>query len=320
MILFLYGADTYRSRVNLHEQVERFKQLRDPQGYNVVMLDALEEKHGSKIWSEMLSSPFLAEKRMVVVENVLASKHDDLIEQITERVSAGGFPESNIIVFWEGEDEPKAKAKKELFALLKAEKYATEFALLDDRKREVWIQDEVKKHTMTISRDAVNYLSVNTGGDLWLTHNVIEQVCAYVSAREITKTDVMLFVDPTADDNIFALVDAVVSKQFARAQKLISDQYKVGKEPQYILAMLIRQYRILIQLADLFAHQDGVSSDMAAKKLGIHPFVAKKTLPLVKRVSLAELQAIHTELFEIDKKTKYGANAAVLLDVFVLQN
>ncbi len=318
MILFLYGPDTYRSRANLHEQVERFKQLRDPSGYNVVFLDALEEKHGSKLWSEMLSSPFLAEKRMVVVENVLASKHEDLIEQITERIGAGGFPDSNIIVFWEGEDEPKAKAKKELFALLKAEKYATEFAPLDDRKREAWIMEEVKKHSTTISRDAVSYLSTNSGGDLWLVHNVIEQVCAYASAREITKADVVLFLDPAADDNIFALVDAVVSGQSARAQKLITDQYKIGKEPQYILAMLIRQYRILIQLADLFAHEDGISSDTAAKKLGLHPFVVKKTLPLVKRTTLAELQAIHTQLFEIDKKTKYGANAAVLLDQFLL--
>jgi DNA polymerase-3 subunit delta len=319
MILFLYGPDTYRSREYLHEQVERFKQLRDPQGYNVVMLDALEEKHGSKLWSEMLSSPFLAEKRMVVVENALASKHEDLIEQITERIGAGGFPDSNIIVFWEGEDEPKTKAKKELFALLKKEKYATEFAVLDDRKREAWILDEVKKHNATISRDAVSYLSTNSGGDLWLVHNVIEQVCAYVSAREITKADVVLFLDPAADDNIFALVDAVVSGQFARAQKLITDQYAIGKEPQYILAMLIRQYRILIQLADLFAHEDGISSDTAAKKLGLHPFVVKKTLPLLKRTTLAELQAIHTQLFEIDKKTKYGANAAVLLDVFLLR-
>ncbi len=317
MILFLYGPDTFRSRSYLHDQIERFKQLRDPAGYNVVLLDAFEEKHGSKLWSEMLASPFLAEKRMVVVENLLASKHEEIIEQVIERIGAGGFPDSNIIVFWEGSDEPKAKAKKELFALLKKEKYATEFAVLDDRKREAWIHDEVKKRGGMMAKDAISYLSINSCGDLWLAHNVIEQVCAYVFGREITRQDVTLFLDPSASDDIFALVDAVVSKQTARAQKLITDQYKIGKEPQYILAMLIRQYRILIQLADLFVHEDGISSDAAAKKLGLHPFVVKKTLPLVKRITLAELQAIHTQLFEIDKQTKYGANAAVLLDRFV---
>jgi DNA polymerase-3 subunit delta len=165
----------------------------------------------------------------------------------------------------------------------------------------------------------VNYLSTNSDGDLWLVHNVIEQVCAYVSKREISRQDVALFLDPIASDDIFAVVDAVVSGQTARAQKLITDQYLVGKEPQYILAMLIRQYRILIQLADLFAHEDSVPSDVAAKKLGLHPFVVKKTLPLIKRTTLAELKEIHTRLFEIDKKTKYGANAAVLLDVFLLR-
>lgn len=317
MILFLYGPDTFRSRTYLREQVERFKQLRDPQGYNVVVFDALEEKYGSKLWSEMLSSPFLAEKRMVIIENLLASKHEDVIEKTKERIIAGGFPESNIVVFWEGEDEPKAKAKKELFGLLKKEKYATEFATLDDRAREAWILEEAKKQGCIVTKDAVRYLSMNSGGDMWLVHGVLSQAFAFAHGREVTKEDVALFVSPVADDNIFALVDAVISKQTAKAQQLIVDQYRIGKEPQYILAMLIRQYRILIQLSDLFANEDNISSDVAAKKLNLHPFVVKKTLPLLKRIRLSDLQDIHSKLFEIDKKTKYGANAAVLLDLFV---
>src|SRR3989338_2379931 len=71
MLIFIHGEDTFRSREKLHELILEFKKKRDPQGFNVVRLDG-----GELTWErfrhEALSPGFLAPKRMIVIERLLA--------------------------------------------------------------------------------------------------------------------------------------------------------------------------------------------------------------------------------------------------------
>ena len=73
MILFIYGKDSFRSRKLLKEQIEEFKKKRDQSGLNVVIVDGKNE-NSEKIFQEVTSSPFLAERKMIVVKNILSSK------------------------------------------------------------------------------------------------------------------------------------------------------------------------------------------------------------------------------------------------------
>ena len=93
MIIYIYGADTFRSRQYLKKTIEQFKKQRDPQGYNVVILDAKIEEMG-KILSEMTAAPFLAEKRMIVLENTLSSADEDMLSELAEWVKNKKIPEN----------------------------------------------------------------------------------------------------------------------------------------------------------------------------------------------------------------------------------
>ena len=133
-----------------------------------------------------------------------------------------------------------------------------------------------------------------------------------------TVADIQLFLDEKADDNIFNLVDAIVGKQAKQAYQMIQEQYRIGEDAQFIFAMLIRQFRILLEMRDLFERDDAMQSGMLAEKLGLHPFVVKKSLPMVKRYTMDELQRIYGALLELDVKTKTGqGRPEVLLDVLV---
>ena len=46
MIIYIWGEDTFRSRQYLKKTIEQFKKQRDPQGYNVVILDTKKEESG----------------------------------------------------------------------------------------------------------------------------------------------------------------------------------------------------------------------------------------------------------------------------------
>lgn len=318
MIIFIYGADTFRSRIYLKKMVEKFKVDRDPSGYNVSILDAEEKEDGGKIMQEILAIPFLAERRLVVIKNLLASKLNDLKKEIADRIDKKTLPESNVIVIWESEDEFKQKDSKELFAKLKDEKYKEHFIALSSVELSAWVVQEIKLRGGSISSQALSYLVQHAGSDMWFVNSLIIELIAYKKGIEIDINDVKEFVEEKADDNIFNLVDAVIGKQPKLVYKMIREQYKKGEDSQFIFAMLMRQFKILLQIRDLSDREDNLTSDIMAKKLGIHPFVVKKSLPMVKRYTLQDLKNIYNRLLDLDIKTKTGqGDQSVLLDVLV---
>ena len=93
MILFLYGKDTFRSRQQMKKMVEKFKADRDPQGYNIVTIDAAAERNSSRILNEIFTVPFLAERRMVVLESFLSTKHHTpVFSEFLDRIEKNTFP------------------------------------------------------------------------------------------------------------------------------------------------------------------------------------------------------------------------------------
>ena len=357
MILFLYGQDTFRSRTRLHELIDKFKTDRDPEVMNVVRLDC-EKADASEMLNQITASPFLSEKRMVVLEHLLLSKQKIAQEEVLRIIEEKRVPDSTVLVFWEGTDAFKTKESKAMFDRLLQEKYAQKFDPLSGVKLSAWIAEEVEARGGNIAKDAVQFLAEHAGGDTWRVSSVIEQVMAYVlesplpsegrdrersgeepsqngrdpspalplrqaqgrlyKGREITISDVQLFLEERADDNIFALVDAIVAKNSNDVFQMIDEQYRQGKEALYLLAMITRQFRILLQLRDLMEREDGLSSDVLAKQLGLHPFVVKKSLPMAKRYTMTELRDIYGRLLTLDVSMKSGGmDGRALLDICV---
>src|SRR3989339_599557 len=347
MIIYIHGPDTFRSRQYLKEQVEKFKIARDPQGYNVVFTDATHDEPG-KILGEISSAPFLADKRMIVVENILACKDKDFMGTLIEMVKNNKVPESNIVLFWQGEDKSKIKEVDELEKLLKKEKYAKEFEMLAGAQLSVWIKQEFVKSKSAVSMPALNFLAQNAGGDMWRLSSLIAQLSAYVgtsfqchpelvsgspdsdemlkqvqhdkktTGREVGVEDVKLFLDEKVDDNVFNMVEAVVSGNRKQAYKLLTEQRRLGEEDGKLFGLILWQFRILVNLRSLFETEDNLTADQMAKQLGLHPFVVKKNLALVKRMSSARLKEIYEMLLDIDKKIKTGrGDLGLLVDVLV---
>ncbi len=317
MIIFLHGPDTFRSQKQLKKMMSKFKADRDPQGLNVVSVDATQIDPPALL-QEMLATPFLAERKMIVVKNLLSSKQKEFHGELQGRLEGDGFPESNVLVFWEGKGDYRAKATKALFEYLKKEKFAQHFEELSGAPLSSWIAAEIKERKGHIHAQALRYLVSHVGSDTFKLHHLINQLTSYKNGGEIRVADVMQFVDETADDNIFNLVDAIVAKQSKKVFAMMREQYKKGETPQYIFAMVLRQFKILLQLRDVFEREDNPRSDQLAKRLGLHPFVVKKSLPMVKRYTSSDLRQIYEHLLDIDIKTKTGqGDQSVMLDVFV---
>jgi len=316
MIIFLYGKDTYRSNEYLHKMTEKFRVERDPQGLNLTQLDC--ETSKENILQNVLASPFLAEKRMVVLKGLLSSKQKDVQEALLTRIEEKTLPNDVILIISESIEKPKTKAAKALFERLLKEQFVQHFEELTGPKLSGWILATVKERGGEMDRDAANVLANAVGSDMWKLSGILDQLIAYTDGRKMTVQDVYLFVDEKVDDNIFNLVDAIVQKNTKHVFQMIQEQYRAGNDAGYIFAMIVRQYRILLQLRDLYDRGEDLQSSSLAKELGLHPFVIKKSLPMVKRYSKEELTKIHDDLLVLDTSTKTGrGDQAYLLDMFV---
>ena len=76
------------------------------------------------------------------------------------------------------------------------------------------------------------------------------------------------------DENIFALTDAVGSRNKAMAMKLLEEQLAADVSDIYLLSMIIRQFKILIQIGQ--AMDSGMDSRSIAGALKMHSFVAQR--------------------------------------------
>ncbi len=319
MVIYLYGADTFRSRQYLKEQVAKFKIARDPQGYNVVFLDATKESAG-KITGELLASPFLAARRLIVVENLLNHSDSEFLTSFTKRVEEKRWPDSNVIMVWQGQAPGKSKIVKTLHELLIKQPHAEEFVPLAGAQLSAWITNYLKSRSRTLAPGALDYLIRHADKDSWLLQSTLDQLIAYTGdlATPITPAAAALFLEEKKEDNIFNLVDAILSGNHAQSRKLLQAAREAGVEDGYLFNMLARQVRVLLLIRSYYDQAANFVSDAAAQELGLHPFVVKKSLSLIKRSPLNALKNLQAALLTIDGKIKNGlASQAVLIDLFV---
>lgn len=326
MVLFLYGEDSYRSRQKLKIIEEKFKAT-DKSRVNFIRIDG-EKNLWKNIEKEILSPPFLHDKKLVVVENFLKKRGQKFDEASAflkgERVSAG-----TVVVFWE---DSKPDERTAIFKFLAKPSQAERFNFLDAPKLRKWIMGAAAEKNLKIDAGAVEELARLIGPDLWQATSELDKLAAYVSGRKekdniVSPQDIALFVKGKFDENIFSLTDALGSKNKKLVFKILNEQIEAGLGEGYIFAMLVRQFRILLQIKELVAvHFPFLSaSDPGIKQkisleLGLHPYVIQKTLYQIKNFSLPELKKIYGQLLALDMKMKRGNfNPRAFLELFIAE-
>lgn len=318
MIIFLYGQDTYRSAERLNILRQAFVKKFDPKGLNVVTL------YGDEIKIEdfrkaVFSQGLLSTKRFVVIKNLISEKRTgDFYEDLAESIKGKKVSKDIILVFWEGSDLAGKKRGNKLYSTLNRADKVEEYKPLETRALSSWIIKEVKKQKGKISGQAVDYLAANVGSDLWAQKSEIDKLTAFKEGELIKLEDVEEFVSLALNDNIFHFTDALSNKNSKQAIKLLDDQLSLGTNEFYLLTMLARQFKILLQVKE--GLDKGYSSANLQKELKLHPFVIKKSLSQARKFEIEELKNIYRNLLDIDIKLKTsGTSPKALFDIFIIE-
>jgi DNA polymerase-3 subunit delta len=148
--------------------------------------------------------------------------------------------------------------------------------------------------------------------------NEIEKLLTYRANQPIRGEDVRALVASVTESSVFDLVDAVGRRETNRALQLLHDQLWRNAAPIYLLSMITRQFRLLLQMRDL--SERGKTVDQAVAQLKLHPFVARKTADQARNFSLAQLEAIYRKLLDADIAIKTGRSEPMLaLDLLIVE-
>ena len=265
------------------------------------------------------SVPFMADRRLVIVEGLLARLESrgqkERLERLTQYLKL--LPETTRLVFVENKPIGKSNPVHRL-ALADERGHVKEFKPPQKTKLNRWIEQRVKKRGGQISATATETLAAFVGNDLRLLDQEIEKLVIYVDgARPISQDDVRLLVSYVQEANVFEMVDALGRRDGQRAAKLLHQLLDDDEHPLRLLGMIVRQFRIMIQVKEL--SERGMSQQKMAARLKLHPFVVKKTVRQAMNFSMDQLETIYRRLLETDVAIKTGRmNDVLALDMLVV--
>lgn len=301
MIIFLYGPDTFRSRRLLQEMKQKFIKDIDAESQSLATIDGAAAT--LKTISEQINTGSLfVKKRLVVIENIFKNKKEKIFSELTDYLKKFTDSNDNIIIFRDEAVGPPDKAlktdAKKLFTFLSKQPYVQELNILNNSQLLTFIKKELDRYQKTMIGSAAARLINLTGGNTWLIASEVKKLADRSSEPLITEEMVKEMVVGSFSEDIFALTDALSSKNKALALKLLEEQYAAGLSDEYLLTMLIRQFKILLQVKD--ALENKISPNDLAIKLKIHPFVAKKSAFQCKNFSLETLKSCLNRLVALD--------------------
>ena len=330
MFYILHGDNEFE----IGERVAEFKQkigdeaVRD---LNITVLDGRKATLG-EVRHAAGAIPFLADKRLVIVEGLLtrlaSRKAKDSGAEVASSGAAKDFlnglidyvpqlPDTTRLVFVEYQP---LNAKHQLIKLAEQQRGRTVVECVQPNPKDLprWISERVKKRGGAIEPAAANRLATLIGGDLRRLDAEINKLITYVDAqRAITEKDVNLLVSDVSPNSVFDLVDALGRRDGQRAAHELHHLLDQGENPLGLLAMIVRQFRLLILVKELQGRN--LTSDEMAKQLGQHPFAIKKINEQARSYrDITQLEAIYRRLLEIEVEIKTGQTGDVLaLDLLV---
>lgn len=295
-LLFLTGEDDFRLRERLSFYRRAFIQ-KYPEG---ALEDVDETYSWEKFEGNCLTPSLFGEKRLFICEGFFQpeifekAEKSKFIQKLDEVVDL-----STVLVV---ESKPD-KRQKWVKTFLKEAKHE-EFAPMETSEVIRWMEDYGKKQNINVSTEVLRFFVQRCGENLWNASQELKKLHHFRQTEPITKEDVKSLTLAHPQQQIWDFLSALGSNNSVKALGMLRELLQQGESIYQILAMVMREIRIYAQLRSGLDQNLGESQIVAATKL--HPFVVKKTLPVVRSMSMQQIKSWYQKLYDMDKGIKTG--------------
>lgn len=252
--------------------------------------------------------PFFAEKRLIVMKNTgfFKSACDELAEYMDE------VPQTACLLFVEEEVDKRTRLYK---AVKKAGKIV-EFKSQDEKTLTTWIASILKKENKQITRGDLQIFLEKTGTDMDNIYQELEKLICYTYGRDIiTIEDIEQVCTVQITNQIFDMINAMAEKKLKTALDLYYNLLALKEAPLKILALINRQFNLLMQVKDLL--RLGKDKSEIASKTGLPPFFVGRYISQSKGFTMEQLRQAVEDSVQAEEDVKKG-NMADKLSVELL--
>lgn len=241
--------------------------------------------------------PFLAERRVLILENSGLFKHGG--ETLAEYITA--LSPTAFFVFVETEIDKRSK----LYKAVQNKGVTAEFAVQDENTLKRWILGMIKRENKNITPNALNCFLGKTGTDMENIHKELEKLFCYCLEKDsITEEDIEEICIQRISNQIFDMVNAIAEKRQKQALSLYYDLLALKEAPMRILFLIGRQFNILMMVKDM--KKRGYDNKKIASKAGIPPFTVGKYMAQAAKFKSKDLRQAIAECVEADEAVKTG--------------
>lgn len=301
-VYLLEGTEEYIKQQALARLCEKLL----PPGLEQMNLTELENPDADALIAAAETLPFLGEKRVVVVREC---------DLLTAGRKQENESKADILLGYLGHASPstclvfvvkgKADGRKKLYAYLKKTGAIVDFSPMSDLECQDWARRSMKALGKRMDGETAALLVFTVGRDAAMLKQEMDKLANYAGEREeITARDIEAICTKSLECTVFQMVDAQAEGRREEAFRLLSDMEHSGEDKMGILAMLLRQYRILYHVRCL--GEERVPQQNQAALLGVPPFAVTRAQQQARRYPRETLGAAYDALLQMEYGIKSG--------------
>ncbi len=315
-IYLLYGEDEFAIRSFLEQRLKPKMGDLTNAAMDITTLDGQSQSLES-VQAETHAVPFLSERRMVILHNPLSlgkgskkrEKLLSMLESIPPSTACILVVDRNLdgdhwLLKWVNQ-HPQTT-------------WSRSFQIPQGQAMNDWIGKKAAEMGGEFTREAAQLLASYVNEDPRLAAKETEKLLFYVDfSRPVTEKDVHKLTPDVRQGDVFDMVDAIGFGDGSTAMKMMHRLLEES-DPLPLFGMIVRQFRLLIQVREQLNEHPDRDHYAIARKLNQHPFPIKKIIPQARQFNLDQLTVIYHQLSEIDGAMKNGQlEPELALDVLV---
>ena len=239
---FLYGPETFYQTEVIQALIQKCI-TEDNRDFNLETFDARESTVNHWLGSARTLS-FLGGIKLVVVRNLHEAVPQDQDAQTLIDYAQSPIPEACVVI-----TADKVDRKRKLFKTLPGLKTAVACEAPKENELASWLRKRAGETGYSLSPDAARFLVNRVGARPGILAKELEKTLLYAGKnKSVSEKAVSEVVGESKLENVFALTDALKTKNPEKALRLLNNQIDHGEEPIKILGTIAWQLRMVWQV------------------------------------------------------------------------
>ncbi len=314
-VYLFYGEEEYTMDYTLKALKKTFiSQSLETLNYIVMEGD---EVNFDRILNACETLPFMSEKKLVIVKELplLTGKRKESQGESIDGKVLGDYlldlDDYLVLVFTVKDKE--VKKSNPVYKSIKKVGDIVEFNRLKGKDLSAWVENEFKCRKRSISKANANYIiqqsmysDSNSEKSLYDLENEIIKICNYVPVnKEVTREIIDSLMAKTLEMNVFNLLNEISSKRGENAIRIFNEMYMSDKPVLFILHMIVRQLRNMLQYKVIKAK--GYSDREVLEKMKLSSFEFGKVANQSGNFTISQLERAMDHCLRTDELIKLSS-------------